>query len=123
MKKKDVILRIVAVAILGAIGYMAFYASGGHGNVDTTKFMLALQRYCAEKRAAGVQLPSEISVRELVAHGYLSKEDVRGFEKMEVVISLDADETKPQQILVRARLPDGTVQTLMGDGSVQQLGR
>ncbi|MEJ0089403.1 MAG: hypothetical protein WDM80_06630 [Limisphaerales bacterium] len=41
----------------------------------------------------------------------------------DVTISLKTDEADPQAILMRARLPDGSVTALMADGSVQGLPR
>lgn len=120
MKRKGAIVGIVAVAI-GAAAWCFMIFSEPHGEVDTAKLMMGLQRYCADQRAAGVELPREVSIRELVAQGYLLNEDVRGFEGMEVKISLSPDEPRSQSILVRAGLPDGTVEAVMGDGSVQQV--
>ena len=121
VKANRTILVIAAILILSAIAYVAFYSGGTQGNVDTGKLVLAVQRFSSEKGAAGVPLPQQISIRELVSLGYLEKQDVRGFEGMDVVISLDVDETHAEQVLLRARLPDGTVEALMGDGSVQRM--
>ena len=120
MKRKAAIVGIVAVSVVAAACCFILF-SEPRGDVDTAKLMMGLQRYAADQRAAGVELPREISIRELEARGYLLNEDVRGFEGMEVEISLSPDETRSSGILVRARLPDGTVEAVMGDGSVQQV--
>jgi len=56
-------------------------------------------------------------LRELVSSGYVAAKDVRAFEGMGVTISLTADATRPQDILIRIRLADGTVLAGLGDGS------
>ena len=121
VKTKRIILAIAAAMLACAVVYVAVYTRGDHRNVDTAKLMLALQRFSSEKRATGVPLPRQISIRELVSLGYLEEKDVHGFKGMDVVISIDIDESNPRQVLLRARLPDGTVEAVMGDGSVQHL--
>lgn len=58
-----------------------------------------------------------MSLRELVRGGYVAANDVRAFDGMDVIISLAADETRPQDILIRVRMPDGSVIAAFADGS------
>ena len=56
----------------------------------------------------------------LVSRGYLTADDVKAFEGMDVSISLTTDESHPSKILMSARLPDGSTTVVMDDGSIQQ---
>jgi len=89
--------------------------------VDTSKLIAALRAFSGDHAARGHQLPSAVSLRELVAGHYLSTADVRGFDGVEVTFSLTTEESRPQQIMIRARLPDGREIAQLADGSVQQL--
>jgi hypothetical protein len=68
-----------------------------------------------------VSLPASVSLRELVSGGYITTNDVRAFDGMEVTVSLTASDTDPHSILIRVRMPDGSQIAAMADGSVQQL--
>jgi len=59
-------------------------------------------------------------LQDLLQGGYLTTNDVRAFEGMDVIFSTQADVTRPQMILARARMPDGQFICLLADGSVQQ---
>jgi hypothetical protein len=85
------------------------------------KLTSAVQAFAGDLMARKAQLPRTVSLRALLDGGYIAASDVRAFEGMEVEISLAADETQPQQILISARSPDGSVTALMGDGSVQPM--
>ncbi len=73
--------------------------------------------------ARGQPLPPTVSLRELVSGGYIAAADLRAFDGMDVTISLTADEARPQEILIRVRMPDGSVTALLADGSIQGLRR
>jgi len=87
---------------------------------DAPKLMKALQAYSRDRFIHGMKIPSSISLNDLVASGYLTTNDVRAFEGIEVTITTASNETNAQNVLVHARLPDGSVVTLLQDGSVQQ---
>lgn len=53
----------------------------------------------------------------------IATNDARDLDNIEVTISLATDKTRPQEILIRVRLPDRSVTALMADGSVQALPR
>src|SRR5262249_55665590 len=90
---------------------------------DPSKIVAAVQAFSRDQPAHGRALPASVSLRELVKGGYVAADDVRAFDGMDVTISLTADETRPQEILIRVRLPDGSVIAALGDGSAQQLPR
>ena len=90
---------------------------------NAPRLILAINAFSHDCTARGKTLPGVVSLRELVSGGYISSADVSAFDGMDVTISLNANESDPQTILMRARLPDGSVTALMSDGSVQSLRR
>ena len=90
---------------------------------NTTKLISALQAFSRDQAAAGRRLPPEISMRDLLRGGYLTTNDVRAFEGMEVTFSTQADESHPQMILARTRTPGGQFICVLADGSVQGVSR
>jgi hypothetical protein len=87
---------------------------------DAPKLIAALQAYSRDRFIHGRRIPSSVSLNDLVAGGYLTTNDVRAFEGIEVTITTSANDTNSQNVLIHARLPDGSVVTLLQDGSVQQ---
>ncbi len=87
------------------------------------KLTEALQAFLRDHEAVGRRLPPEISLQDLLQRGYLTTNDVRALEGMDVSFSTRADERHPQAILARARMPDGRLICLLADGSIQQLSR
>jgi hypothetical protein len=83
----------------------------------------ALQAYVRDQTTSGRRLPAEIPLSELVRGGYLTTNDMRAFEGMDVAFSTRVDDSQPQGILARARMPDGQFLCVLADGSVQQLSR
>ena len=83
----------------------------------------ALQEFARDEKAKGTTVPATVSLRQLVAGGYLRAENVAGFRERDVTLTIGVDETRPQQILVRVSLPSGGVVVELGDGSVQMLAR
>ena len=88
---------------------------------DAPKLISAMKIFSRELTARGQPLPACVSLRELVHGGYISASDVRAFDGMEVTVFLIAHETRPQNILMHVRMPDGSMAALMADGSVQSL--
>lgn len=87
---------------------------------NAPKLISALQAFSRDQTASGRTLPLEVPLQDLVRGGYLTSNDVRAFEGMEVIFRTDSDETHPQMILARARTKDGQCICLLADGSVQQ---
>ena len=90
---------------------------------NAPKFISALQAFSRAQSAAGRRLPPEVSLQDLLRGGYLTTNDVRAFEGMEVTFIPQADESHPQMILARARMPDGQFICALADGSVQGVSR
>jgi hypothetical protein len=84
------------------------------------QLIAGLQAFARDHSAHGQILPPEISLQDLIRGGYLTAEDVRAFEGMDVTFNTDAKDNQPGSILARARTRDGQYICLMADGSVQQ---
>lgn len=90
---------------------------------DAPKIAAAVQAFSRDKTARGQPLPASVSLHELVSGGYIATNDVHAFDGMDVTISLTANDTYPQSILILVRMPDGTQIAAMADGSVQALAK
>jgi hypothetical protein len=88
---------------------------------DASKLVTTLRAFSRDRFVHGMKIPSSVSLSDLVAGGYLTTNEVRAFEGIEVTISTSSNDTNSQNVLIHARLPDGTVVALLGDGSVQQI--
>jgi len=88
---------------------------------DAPKLISAMHAFSHDLTARGQPLPDAVSLRELVSGGYIAASDVHAFDGIDVTISLKVDETAPQDIVILARLPDGSATAMMVDGSVQGL--
>jgi hypothetical protein len=84
------------------------------------QLITGLQAFARDHSAHGQTLPPEISLQDLIRGGYLTAEDVRAFEGMDVVFSTQADARQPDSIIARARTQDGQYICALADGSVQQ---
>src|SRR6267142_808689 len=87
---------------------------------NAPQLISALQAFAHDRVARNQPLPPSVSLPDLVAGGYLTTNDVRAFQGMEISFSTSADDTYPQSILAVARTPDGNEIVLLADGSVQQ---
>jgi len=124
MKTRRLIVYIasaIGLAIIACVALTTYWQRTQPVFKDAPKLIAAMQAFSRDLTARGQPLPSTVSLRELVSGGYVAASDVRAFDGMDVTISLTADESHPQEILMRIRLPDGSVTALMADGSVQGL--
>jgi hypothetical protein len=116
-------LRIISVmtALLTAVGVLLFFdrQQPDPGHLDVSKLFRAIQAYAASHPTNGLPLPATVSLEELIRRGLIQEADVSVFRGMDVQISLTADETRPADVLARARLPDGVEIVALADGSVQ----
>jgi hypothetical protein len=79
------------------------------------KLINALRAFSRDQASSSRQLPSEIALQDLVRGGYLTTKDVQAFEGMDVTFNTQADDTRSQMILARARTPDGQFICLLAD--------
>jgi len=111
-------------AIVVAVGVI-YFSSPSHArrhelvrHVDAAKLLAAAKTYTDGLRAQNVPVPASVSLHELIARNLVTEADVSGFAGMDVTVSLPVDESRPQEVLIRARLADGREVVALADGSV-----
>lgn len=109
---------LVAVVLIGAVIYWQRQAPVFK---DPAKLIFAVRAYEQDLNKRGQTWPATVSLAELVKGGYIAADDVRALESTEVTLCLTIDNNDPRAVLMYARVPDGGVMALLGDGSVQQL--
>jgi hypothetical protein len=107
-----------ALVAVMAVAVVAYWPGKQPVFEDLPGLIFALQAFSQERTKQGEPLPSTVSLRELVSRGYISSNSVHVFEDTKTTIWLTVNETKPQQVLMSARLPDGSVSAVLADGSV-----
>jgi len=116
----------VAVLLLGALAVFTYWDAWESRQPvfqNAPRLLAALQAFSRDQEAGGRPVPPEVSLKDLVRQGYLTPSDVRALAGMDVTLSTRRDDNDPQRILVSARLPDGEILCLLGDGSVHQFSR
>ncbi len=116
----------VAAGLLGAIiaiivaVSVIYLSSSSHPprHVDAAKLLVAAKTYADDLKAQNLPVPSSVSLHDLIARKLVTEADVSGFAGMEVTVSLTADGSRPQEVLVRARMADGHEVVGLADGSV-----
>jgi hypothetical protein len=116
---------LFALAVLTAalvVGSMIYFApSTPHlEQVNAPRLLAAARTYADSLKAQGLPVPASVSLQELISLKLVTSSDVAGFAGLEVTISLTADGSRPQEVLVRVRIPDGHEIVALADGSVQQ---
>jgi hypothetical protein len=106
-----------AMTIVGLVYIASIDRRPGH--VDAARILVAAQTYAHDLKTKGLAVPPATTLEELIARGLLSPADVSGFNGMEVTVSLSVDPSRPQDILMRARLRDGHEMIALADGSVR----
>jgi hypothetical protein len=89
--------------------------------MDSERLVEAVRAFALDHSARGTPLPASVSLTELINRGFIRAEDVKPFAPAEVRILLISDESRPNQIVIEARLPDGSHIAGMSDGSIVQL--
>lgn len=112
---------IVSVVLLGALLNGVLHPKLPPMNFG--KVIAASQTYRRDLQAKGESVPAMVSLQELTNRGFLHATDVPGLAGLDVTIALKPEETRPQDVLVRVRLPSGDELVTLADGSVQQIGR
>jgi|KBSSwiStaDraftv2_1062776.scaffolds.fasta_scaffold119103_2 hypothetical protein len=121
MNKRRRWLMFVVATLLAGAPWAMYWVNRSSRQVDPKRIIEAVQGFCRDQRTTGKAIPENIALRELVASGYLKAGDVRAFDGIEVTIYTTGDETRPQSVLIRARLPDGTEMLGLADGSTAQV--
>jgi hypothetical protein len=81
--------------------------------------MAAAKAYGDQLKSTGAAVPAEVSLDQLIARGLLTSNDVTGFAGMKVSVTLSVDPQNFNQVLLRARQPNGQEIVASNDGSVQ----
>src|SRR5262249_38870019 len=133
VKKKHVII-VGAFAVLG-IAYVSGIIPNVRQRSEWNKTVTALralprdraasavQAFVRDQKAKGRSVSDTVSLRELVAAGFLPADDAAPFTGMDVTFAVGVDETHPQQIAVRVPLHTGGVVVQLADGSICQVTR
>lgn len=66
-------------------------------------------------------VPAEVTIQELVSAGCLKPADIAAFAGYRTFVSIQADETSPNSVLVRVETPSGRQVVLNSDGSIMML--
>jgi hypothetical protein len=127
MKSKRLIICGVLAALV--VAYVVSIIPNFRHRAEWKRTVAALQSLPHDRLATAVQsfkrdrkpTDSTVALHELVAGGFLRAEEVRGLEGRDVTVSLSADETTPEMILIRVHSTVGFDIALMADGSVQGL--
>lgn len=117
-------LAIAAVlALFFAVVLVVPHGSRKAPAFDGARLVTALQGYVRDLVARGEPVPPSIALESLVRSGHLQPADLQPFEGARVVVHTDADENRPQSLLMEAWMPDGSVLVVLSDGSVQSMSR
>jgi hypothetical protein len=81
----------------------------------------AIQSFVGAQKAKGRSVSETVSLRELVAGGFLRAEEAAPFGGADVTFAVSVDETRPQQIVARVPLSNGQMVVELADGSIQQI--
>ena len=120
--KRYAILALLGVAlVIGICFAFQAYWQRKQPVFDAAKLMSALQGFAHDREARGQPLPASLNLQDLISGKYLGTNDVVAFQGVEVTFSTTTDETRPQDILARAHLPNDSDVVLLGDGSAQVL--
>jgi hypothetical protein len=122
-KRNVVVVAVTALLLLLGGGVYLSQVNRPSGQVDASKIVVAAWSYAGALRAKGRPVPEFVTLRELIASGFLAESAVSGLAGTEVSVNLQADPKRPKDVLLRARLADGTEFITLADGTVQQSGK
>ena len=121
LKRYNLLLGFGIMAVVLAVLLASFAYWPRRQSLDAERIVEAVSAFVHDRAAHATPLPASVSLQELVTGGFLRSEDIKPFGTAEVTISLTKDETHPSQILIQARMPDGSRMAGLADGSVAQL--
>jgi hypothetical protein len=118
---KRILLTTIMAAVVLVTAWFIYdtFFGAPPGQVNAAKIMNAANAYAQGLKEQGKTVPAAVNLKELIAQGLLAPNDVSGFAGMDVTVSLVMDRSH-QDVLMRARLPDGQEIVAFTDGSVQQ---
>ena len=115
-------MKIVAALVVTLVAALIVIelASDQSHPINGDRVANALAQYTADRQSHGDPPAKSVTLDMLLRLGYLTAQDAKFFEGAKVIFYGDADDTNPQTVLVEARMPNGQVQAVLADGSVQQ---
>ena len=123
MLRRQRVLLIAAFLAVIVVAFCCWVYARKHPppKFDANKLVEALVAYSNHQHQQQRAMPESVTLQELVAGGYLPAEQMQAFGSSNVTISLTANETRPTEMLIEARLPDGSRCVALSDGSIAQL--
>jgi len=115
MKRPWLIIAIAAGAVIGLIYLTVFRPLG---QFDAAKIFTAAQNYTRTLRENNLPIPPTVNLKTLIERRFLRAEDAKGFDGLDVTISLLGNPNNPQDVLMRVHFPDGQDMVVLRDGSV-----
>ncbi len=119
---KRIFIAIAGLTLIMVADSWLYFAPSSRepGHVDGLKLLAATKVYKEDLKRRGLEATASVSLKELISRGLLTDRDVSGFSGMDVSVNLSAHENRPQEVVVRSRLPDGQVIVALADGSVHE---
>jgi hypothetical protein len=84
---------------------------------DFSRLVRATQEFIRDQTNVGQTAPVTVTLPELIKSGYLPASDARVFSEMDISLTVAGDVRRPENILMRVRLPDGSVVSQTMDGA------
>jgi hypothetical protein len=78
----------------------------------------AIQSFVRAQKAQGRSVTETVSLRELIASGFLRAEEAAPFGSADATFAVSVDETNPDAIIARVPLSSGLVVVESADGSI-----
>jgi hypothetical protein len=113
----------VVAALVTSIVLVSYWRHSEPTSHGLPKLAAAVKAYAQDQRSRHQPVPAAVTVRQLITGGYISSNDVRAFDGMDVTIYPTALDRDPSSILIRVRLPDGEQIAALADGSIQSVPR
>jgi hypothetical protein len=131
LRDPDSPVRRMAIAIAAAVDimvaaglvYLLLASKDTSARFNGAALVAAARDYTRDLQARKQPIPKSVTLEELVALHFLQPGEIEAFRGLKATIVLTADESSPQAVLMRVRLPEGGEIVLLGDGSVQQVAR
>lgn len=120
MKRMLLALGVFGVGLAVVCLAYLYFGATTTGRVNAPRILAAAQAYRRALEAEGTLIPPYANVQDLVGRGFLRARDIRAFSGMVVTVSLATNLNDPNDVLMRARLPDGTEMVALADGSVRE---
>jgi hypothetical protein len=113
----------VAVMVAGGLIYLLIPSGPAVGKFDGVKIVAAGHAYTRSLEAKKLPIPNTVSLKDLVAGGFLKPEDIAPFKDLDASLVLTYNKSNPDKVLMHVRMPDGTDYVLLGDGTTVQVPR